>query len=86
MTDPENSAVRVRRVLRPESGEYATGGDFRSMLPEIDGAVIEGTDEGARLRMPDAPGTYRLYLYADDPAGNAATANVPLKVRGAPAP
>ena len=82
--DPEGSDVRVRWVLRPEAAEYATGGDFRPNLAEIDGAVIESSVEGVRLRMPEEPGPYRLFLYAYDAAGNAATANVPLLVKGEP--
>ena len=82
--DPEGSELRARWVLRPESGDYATGGDFRPELPEIEGAVIEGDAQGARLRMPEEPGAYRLFFYAYDDAGNAATANVPLLVRGTP--
>ncbi|MDX2412927.1 MAG: glycoside hydrolase family 2 TIM barrel-domain containing protein [Woeseiaceae bacterium] len=83
-TDPEGTPVSVRWVLRPESGDYATGGDFRPNLPEIEGAVLEGRGDGARLRMPEEPGSYRLFLYAYDEAGNAATANVPLLVKGKP--
>ena len=82
VADPENAAIRVRWVLRRESGEYATGGDYRPMLPAVKGAVLEGRTDGARLRMPDYPGPYRLFLYAYDEAGSAATANVPLLVKG----
>ncbi len=82
--DPEGSALRVRWVLRPESGDYSTGGDFRPNLPEIDGAVIEAGAKGARVRMPEEPGAYRLFFYAYDTAGNAATANIPLLVKGTP--
>jgi len=82
--DPEGSPVSVRWVLRPESGDYATGGDFRPNLPEIKSTVLEGRGDGARLRMPEEPGPYRLFLYAYDEAGNAATANVPLLVKGTP--
>jgi hypothetical protein len=32
--------------------------------------------------MPKDPGPYRLFLYAYDAAGSAATANVPLRVKG----
>ena len=53
VSDPEEGPVRVRWVLRPESGDYATGGDFRPNLPDIEGAIIEGNAEGARVRMPD---------------------------------
>ena len=82
VTDPEGSRLRERWVLRPESAEYSTGGDFRPNLPEIDGVVIESGIDGARLRMPEEPGAYRLFLYAYDAAGNAATANVPLLIKG----
>ncbi|MDH3612778.1 MAG: hypothetical protein OEU90_09080 [Gammaproteobacteria bacterium] len=84
VADPEGDDVRVRWVLRPESGEYATGGDFRPNLPDIDGVVVESRDDGATVRMPEEPGPYRLFLYAYDEAGNAATANVPLLVKGTP--
>ncbi len=82
IADPEGAAIRVRWLLRRESGEYATGGDFRPVPPEVEGAVLEGRTNGARLRMPKDPGPYRLFLYAYDAAGRAATANVPLLVKG----
>ena len=82
VTDPEGSDLRARWVLRPESAEYSTGGDFRPNLPAIDGVVTESNANGARLRMPEEPGAYRLFLYAYDEAGNAATANMPLLVKG----
>ena len=82
VADPEGGPVNARWVLRPESGEYDTGGDFRPMLPDIDGAVLENRIDGARIRMPEQPGPYRLYLYVNDKAGNAATANVPLLIKG----
>ena len=82
VADPEGGVIRVRWVLRPESLEYLTGGDFRPSPPDIEGAVIEGSANGAVVRMPDEPGPYRLFLYAYDAAGNAATANVPLLVKG----
>ena len=82
VADPEDTALRVHWVLRRESGDYATGGDHRPLLPDVEGVVLEADQHGARLRMPDEPGAYRLFLYAYDAAGNAATANVPLLVKG----
>ena len=80
--DPEGAEVTLRWVLRPESGEYLTGGDFRQALPDIEGAVIDAAQGKAVVRMPDEPGPYRLFAYAYDPAGNAATANIPILVKG----
>lgn len=82
IADPEGRPVRVRWALRVESSEYATGGDFRPMLPDIEGAIRKGGVDGAEVRMPREPGAYRLFLYAYDDLGNAATANVPLRVKG----
>ena len=84
VADPEGEPVSLRWVLRPESGDYVTGGDFRPNLPDIEGAVLETEDGMATVRMPDEPGAYRLFAYASDPAGNAATANIPLLVKGEP--
>ena len=80
--DPEGRSTRVRWVLRAESGEYLTGGDFRPDMPAIDGAIVAASADRARVRMPAEPGPYRLFLYAYDESGKAATANVPLLVKG----
>lgn len=82
ITDPEGGPLRARWALRPEAGEYLTGGDFRRAPPDVEGAILDGGVAGAELRMPRQPGAYRLFLYAYDEAGNAATANLPLRVKG----
>ena len=86
VADPEGEPVSLRWVLRPESGDYMTGGDFRPAPADIEDAVLEAIAGTARVRMPDEPGEYRLFAYASDPAGNAATANIPLLVKGEPRP
>ena len=82
VVDPDGDDITVTWVLRPESGDYHTGGDFRQALSEIDGVVVESDGGNATIRMPDEPGPYRLFAYAHDGAGNAATANIPLLVKG----
>jgi len=82
ITSPMSESATVRWVLHRESGDYNTGGDFRPMLPEIEGVILEGDGQGARLRMPEYPGPYRLFLYVYDGEGGAAMANVPLLVKG----
>jgi len=84
VVDPEGEQVSLRWVLRPESGDYVTGGDFRPAPKDIEGAVLETAGGTAKVRMPDDPGAYRLFAYARDTAGNAATANIPLLVKGEP--
>jgi hypothetical protein len=80
--DPEGGPLSVRWVLRQDSGDYLTGGDYRPQPLEVDGAILESGASGARVRMPEYPGAYRLFQYVYDESGNAATANVPLLVKG----
>jgi hypothetical protein len=82
VADPEGGPITVKWFLRPESGDYLTGGDFRANLPDIENAILDGGLDGVRVRMPTDPGPYRLFLYVYDEAGNAATANLPLLVKG----
>ena len=81
-SDPEGGEIRAHWALRREPGEYQEGGDFRPRVPDVENTIIEGRVDGARIRMPEEPGAYRLFYYAYDPAGNAATASMPLFVEG----
>jgi hypothetical protein len=80
--DPEGGELKVLWALRRESDDYVTGGDYRAMIPNIDEAIVESRTDQVRIRMPETPGAYRLFMYAYDDAGKAATANVPLLVKG----
>jgi hypothetical protein len=82
INDPEAGEVSVRWVLRRELKGEQIGGDYRAMIPDIEDAIIESRVDGALIRMPQEPGSYRLFLYVYDDAGKAATANVPLLVKG----
>ena len=42
---------------------------------------MHATDHDAELKLPAEPGTYRLFVYAHDGHGNAAVANVPIKIK-----
>ena len=80
--DPEGKPLRATWVLRQDSGELQTGGDFRPYPLLINDVVAKGDIDGATVTMPDEPGPYRVYYTAYDDAGNAATANLPLLVEG----
>ena len=81
VSDPDGDRVRIRWVLRPEADNHETGGDFQEALPDVENAVVESSGATARIRMPRQSGPYRLFAYAYDAAGNAATANIPLFVK-----
>lgn len=86
ISDPEGGDLRVRWVLRADTSDILTGGDYRPPMPDIDDAVLASDTDGAKVKMPETPGAYRLYAYAYDEHGKAGTANVPLLVKGVAKP
>lgn len=80
--DPDDDKLSVRWVLEREPLSLGTGGDAEEVPPTFPEAIIKATPEQAQVRMPAGGGIYRLYAYVSDGFGNAAVANVPLKVSG----
>jgi hypothetical protein len=80
--DPEGDALQTRWELRPESTDKRTGGDREEVPPTIEGAVVEADGFSARVRLPEKPGAYRVFVFLVDEHSGAATANVPVLVGG----
>ena len=79
-SDPEGDPLRIEWDLRLDVADNpGVGGDFEEPTPPIAGAVIESKDRRAIIRLPEQPGSYRLFVYVRDGNGSAATANVPLR-------
>ncbi|GMV90140.1 MAG: hypothetical protein AMXMBFR81_30700 [Chthonomonas sp.] len=79
VADPNGDALSFRWVLRPEVTDtrFAGEGEQRPMS-------VGQWDTGGRALLefeaPAKSGPYRIYLYATDGTGHAATANAPLLV------
>jgi hypothetical protein len=61
---------------------YSSGGDQEAAAPEFASALASSSLDAAEVKLPATPGGYRVFAYVDDGQGGAATANVPLFVRG----
>ncbi|NNE07472.1 MAG: hypothetical protein HKN20_02795 [Gemmatimonadetes bacterium] len=85
IVDPEGAPVDVQWEVRGEASTYLTGGDAQAVPLALDGVITESSATGAVLTMPGG-GIYRIYMTASDGTGGGATANVPVKVDGEPAP
>lgn len=82
LSDPEGDPVTVEWQLVAEGKEFKIGGD-REVSPEtFPDAVIESDSRHAEIRVPDGPGLYRVFVFARDGHGGAATANLPVLVIG----
>jgi len=84
VSDPEGAPLTSRWVLRRESDEYLTGGDARPLPPAFPDAIVESSVDTATFAAPEYPGSYRLFYFAYDDNGKAATANLPIMVEGEP--
>ena len=79
VSDPDSDTLRISWDLRKDvSGNPNVGGDREEPTPPIDGAIVSSHDDRASVRIPDREGVYRLFAYARDGHGNAATASLPL--------
>ena len=74
-----DSLVFDWRVME-ESTATQTGGDVEEIPPELTGLIAESGLAEIRLRAPDEPGAYRLFVYVGDGRGAAAHANIPFFV------
>ncbi len=78
-SDPEGKPLRIEWDLRLDVADNPNvGGDREEPVQPIAGAVVRTEGASAVVKLPSEPGCYRLFVYARDPAGNAATANVPI--------
>ena len=60
------------------------GGDREPSTPPIAEALVSAQQNQALIQLPAKEGNYRLFVYAFDPKGSAATANLPLQVKAQP--
>ncbi len=80
--DLDGDALEYKWELLPESTDIRSGGDAESKPEPVDIKVIANLEEGVmEIRAPKKTGAYRMFVYAYDGHGNAATANIPFYVR-----
>lgn len=66
--------------IRPESTDKRSGGDPEKVPAPLPGE-IEVLQNEFRVKLPDQPGPYRIFVYVTDGHNHAATANLPILVR-----
>ena len=77
--DIDSERLSIEWVVMEESQAKEIGGD-REVIPATLRGLVASASSETVLRAPDAPGTYRLFVYVRDPEGKVAHANLPFKV------
>ena len=84
INDPENDALSLRWELLEEVDVRSHGGHFEQIPAQVEiaDATLKTVDELATIDFmsPEKAGEYRLFVYALDGKGGAATANIPFLV------
>ena len=79
-SDPENDPLTWQWAMLPElQGHEHNTSD--KMPKAIERVIADPTKNTASVTAPETPGVYRLYVWAKDGKGHAATANYPFEVR-----
>lgn len=77
----DSSPLAITWDLRPDvSDNPSTGGDREPSVEPIAGAIIHAVDDRCEVNLPAKPGNYRLFVYARNTHGKAATANRALRI------
>ncbi len=79
VTDTENDAINYSWEILPESVVLQDGGDVEKQ-PESLAFETVNQNNGDLTFITPVSGVYRLFVYANDGNGHAATANIPFKV------
>jgi hypothetical protein len=80
-TDPDNDPITIQWDLRPDVADNPkVGGDWEPNADPIADSIVAVKEITVVVRLPGTPGKYRLFVYARDNHGGAATANRPLLV------
>lgn len=78
-SDPDGDALTICWDLRPDVADNPNvGGDREEPVQPLDDAILSTQGSRAIVQIPEQAGKYRLFVYVYDPAGNAATANMPI--------
>lgn len=80
IADPDGDELTFTWELLPESQFTKAGGDVERRPDAVQAAVSGGSDGKGMMRMPRIRGAYRLFVYAHDGKGSAATANLPFYI------
>ncbi len=77
--DFENDTITYTWEILPESTDLQDGGDYEERPKNIEVEVIN-QKEGKFIFKAPSKGQYRIFIYASDGNGHAATANIPFMV------
>ena len=81
-TDPDGGSVAVTWDVRKDVADNPNvGGDREAPAEPIAGCVVSWHGSEAVIRLPTVVGPYRIFAYARNAHGGAATANVPVMIR-----
>jgi len=79
-SDPDQDRLTWQWAVLPELQGHAH--NTSEKMPEsIEGTIADPSKESVSVTAPEKPGVYRLYVWAKDGKGHAATANQPFEVR-----
>lgn len=80
INDFEEDIIQYVWEILPESTDLGDGGDYEERPEEVKMEIVHQQNGQLKFKSPNS-GAYRLFIYADDGNGHAATANIPFHVK-----
>ena len=78
VSDADEDTLTFEWQVVAETRDRKSGGDAERAPPVIPDCIIDNLGNRARIRVPDTPGAYRVFLYVRDGRGGGAAGNFPF--------
>ena len=79
-SDPDGDKLIYHWEVMEESTSTNVGGDHEHRPPHVPDLIADDAKPEIKLRAPNRPGAYRLFVYVYDGKGSAGHANIPFYV------
>ena len=80
-SDPQQGKLEINWALVKELSNYNVNGTGLAATADFSTGIKQNGQPNVEMKLPTAPGVYRIYCYVHNPFSSAAIASLPIKIK-----
>ena len=80
-SDPQGGKLEINWALVKEMSNYNVNGTGSAATEDFSSGIKQNGQPSVEMKLPTAPGVYRLFCYIHNPFNSAAIASLPIKIK-----